>query len=44
MQTTYQNRHVFKPVLEKDIMSNYVEVETTYKGKKYILSVSNIQG
>ena len=44
MQTTYQNRHVFKPILEKDIMSNYIEVETTYKGKKYILNVSYVQG
>ena len=44
MSTTYQNRHVFKPILEKDIMSNYIEVETTFKGKNYILNVSNIKG
>ena len=41
MQTT-RNHVVFKPILEKDIINNHIEVETTYNNKNYKLNVSNI--
>jgi len=43
MQTT-RNHVVFKPILEKDIINNHIEVETTYNNKNYKLNVSNIHG
>jgi len=42
MQTT--RNHVFKPILERDIINNHIEVETTYNNKNYKLNVSNIHG